>query len=168
MQTTTRSLLIMRHAKAEAWADTDHVRRLTGRGEADAAATGRWLAETGRRPDHVLVSSSARTIDTWEAVSAAGSLRLEPEVEPGLYDASPDAVLDLVRETAEHVGTLLVIGHNPTMAWLAQMLDGGDGDPDATAALQRGFPTAAVAAFAVPGGWRDLALGEARLVAVHP
>src|SRR5688572_15681351 len=42
-----RLLVLMRHAKAEAWGQSDFDRRLTERGRADAEAAGRWLAERG-------------------------------------------------------------------------------------------------------------------------
>ena len=44
-----------------------------------------------------------------------------------------------------------MIGHNPTMAYLAQMLDDGDGDAEAAAGMNEGFPTGALAVFAVDG-----------------
>ena len=48
--------------------------------------------------------------------------------------------------------TLVVIGHNPTMAYLAELIDDGEGDADATTGLvTRGFPTSALAVFTVDG-----------------
>ena len=82
--------------------------------------------------------------------------------------AGPEAALDLVRETSEEVSTLLVVGHNPTMAYLAHLLDDGEGDDAATSEMvSRGYPTAAAAVFAVDGSWADLGPGRARLEAFH-
>jgi phosphohistidine phosphatase len=61
------------------------------------------------------------------------------------------------------VATALVVGHNPTMAYLAQVLDVG-GSPQLAAT---GFPAAAAAVFEYDGPWADLAEGTARLVDVH-
>ena len=47
----TRRLVIMRHAKAEATAPSDHERALASRGNTDAEAAGRWLGEQGITPD---------------------------------------------------------------------------------------------------------------------
>jgi phosphohistidine phosphatase len=157
----------MRHAKAEQDGPTDFERPLAERGHADAADTGAWLAAQGFVPDHALVSAALRTRETWAAVAAGADWDLDPELDRGLYDASPDAALDLVRLVAGDVSSLLVIGHNPTMAVLAQLLDDGDGDDDAGAQLVSGFPTSAVAVFEYDGSWADLAEGSARLVGFH-
>jgi phosphohistidine phosphatase len=66
------------------------------------------------------------------------------------------------------VTTLLVIGHNPTMAYIAELIDDGEGDPDATTALvTRGFPTSALVVFSVAGDWADLGAGSGRLESFH-
>ena len=73
----------------------------------------------------------------------AGSL--EPDFDAGLYAAGPEAALDLIRERpAATPRDVMVIGHNPTMAYLAQMLDDGGGDTEAGAAMAGGYPTSAL------------------------
>jgi len=47
----SRRLVIMRHAKAEATAPSDHERALAARGRAEAQEAGRWLREQGIVPD---------------------------------------------------------------------------------------------------------------------
>ena len=49
-----------------------------------------------------------------------------------------------------------MVGHNPTMASLAALLDDGDGDEEAGNEMALGFPTSAVAVFAYDGDWADL------------
>jgi phosphohistidine phosphatase len=167
VQSTTRVLVIMRHAKAEPSASSDHERVLTDRGASDAGEAGAWLVRTGTTPDRALVSDAARTRGTWEALAGGAGWDLAAEYDASLYAAGPETALDLVRETDEAVGTLVVVGHNPTMAYVAQMLDDGDGDADAVAAMNEGFPASAVAVFAVEGPWADLEMGGARLTAFH-
>lgn len=118
-------------------------------------------------PDLALVSSAVRTANTWKEVSRslAGDVRLESS--PSLYAAEPDSALDLIRNTANDVNGLLVIGHNPTMGVLAQLLDNGDGDPEAVIGMITGFPTCALAVFEVTGDWADLASGTLRLRSFH-
>jgi phosphohistidine phosphatase len=84
-----------------------------------------------------------------------------------LYTAGPETALDLVRETPDDVEALVVVGHNPTMAYLAQLLDDGEGDERAGHDMATGFPTSALAVFAVTGSWAGLDLASARLVAFH-
>jgi phosphohistidine phosphatase len=157
----------MRHAKAEPGGETDAVRELAQRGWNDALAAGRWLAGSGITPDAALVSSARRTRSTWLAVAEGGSFEADATYSDSLYTAGPETALDLVRETDDAVTSLLVIGHNPTMAYLAQLLDDGTGDEDAAREMAVGFPPCALAWFEVEGGWDDLDLASARLVGFH-
>ena len=77
----SRTIIVMRHAKAEQGGPSDFERQLTDRGMADAAAAGTWLAERGVVPDHALVSAAVRTQQTWEALADGG--RLGPGGRPG-------------------------------------------------------------------------------------
>ena len=63
--------------------------------------------------------------------------------------------------------SLIVIGHNPTVAVLAQVLDDGTGDPSVGASMAGDFPTSAVAVYSYDGSWADLGEGTARLDAFH-
>ena len=158
---------MVRHAKAEQSADTDHARRLLDRGRADATAAGQWLADQGLVADHALVSAARRALETWSALASGAGWELEPTTDEGLYAAGPDTALDLIRGVPADTGVLVVVGHNPTMAHLAQLLDDGEGDPEAANAMASEFPTSAVAVFEYDGAWADLDLTSARLVAFH-
>jgi phosphohistidine phosphatase len=164
----SRRLVVVRHAEAEPSAATDAERPLAPRGHADARAAGEWLAGQGVVPDHALVSAALRARETWASLSAGAGTDLEPEVSRLLYSAEPDTVLDLVREVPAGVGCLVVVGHNPAMAYLANLLDDGDGDEDATTGLAtRGFPTCSLAVFEHAGEWAGLEVTSARLVDFH-
>jgi phosphohistidine phosphatase len=162
-----RRLVVMRHAKAEPGGETDALRELAQRGWDDALEAGRWLAGSGFIPDAALVSSVRRARSTWLAVAEGGSFEVDPTYSESLYTAGPETALDLVRETSEDADALVVVGHNPTMAYLAQLLDDGSGDDAAGREMATGFPTSALAVFAVPGAWVDLDLASARLVGFH-
>jgi phosphohistidine phosphatase len=163
-----RRLVVMRHAKAEATAPSDHERALAARGRADAEEAGRWLRAQEVVPDAALVSDALRTQQTWEAVSSGAGWECEPGYSAALYAADVDSAFDLVREADAAVTTLLVIGHNPTVAYLAELIDDGDGDLEATnAMLTRGFPTCALSVFVVDNPWSDLGPGTGRLVGFH-
>ncbi len=163
-----RRIVVMRHAKAEPTAPSDHERALADRGRGDAEEAGRWLREQGIVPDAALVSGALRTRETWEQVAAATECDVAPDFSAALYAAGWDTVFDLIREVDDGVQTLLVIGHNPTMASIVELIDDGDGDPDATTwMLTRGFPTCALSVFTVAGTWADLGPGTGRLDAFH-
>jgi phosphohistidine phosphatase len=168
VERASRRLVVMRHAKAEATAPSDHERALADRGRGDAEEAGRWLSSQGVRPDAALVSDALRTVQTWEQVALGAGWECAVDFSAGLYAACGDSAFDLVRGTEPSVECLVVIGHNPTMAYLAELIDDGDGDEAATGALlTRGFPTSAVAVFAVTVPWTDLAPGTGRLEAFH-
>lgn len=161
------TLVLLRHASAAPVAPSDAERALTSRGHAEAQAAGAWLARTGTVPDRALVSAAVRARETWTDVAAGAGWTLEADHDSALYSADTDSALDLLRLTDEGVGTLVVVGHNPTVASLVQMLDDGEG-PDGTEVLRRGFPAGSAAVFAVGRPWADLELSCARLAAFRP
>ncbi len=164
----TRTLVVMRHAKAETDGPTDAERRLAGRGEAEARAAGVWLAARGLQPESALVSAAVRTRQTWDAVAEGAGWDADlATYDESLYAAGPESALDLVRQVEDDVRTLVVIGHNPTMATLAQLLDDGEGDPEASAAMLGGYPTSAMTVLEVDGPWSDLDEAGGRVVAFH-
>jgi phosphohistidine phosphatase len=162
-----RRLVVMRHAKAEAVAAADQDRRLTARGARDATEAGEWARSAGVVPDHAFVSSAARAHETWSAFSAGADLDVVPELEPALYSAGPDGAVALLRTAPADARTVMLVGHNPTVAQLVHLLDDGEADPDAFAQVSADFPTCTVAVLEVGGEWRDLDLAGARIAAVH-
>lgn len=172
MNARPRRLVVLRHAQAEPTAASDADRPLTAGGLAAARATGDWLAGVGVRvgpPGGVaLVSAALRARQTYDAVAAAAGWEGGATHDPGLYSAGPDAALDLVRAVEKDVTDLVLVGHNPTMGYLAQLLDDGEGDQEATTALAtRGFPPCAAAVLGLDGPWAGLTPGGARLAAFH-
>jgi len=167
-QPARRTLVVVRHAQAASAAASDAERALTPSGVQDAGALGSWLAARVE-PTHALVSAAVRARQTWEALAAGAGWDPEPTttVEESLYAAGEDLALDLVRATDLAAGCLVVVGHNPTMAVLAQLLDDGDGDPEVTTAMLGGFPTATAAVLEVSGAWADLAPGGATVRGFH-
>jgi phosphohistidine phosphatase len=157
----------MRHGKAEAFAPEDHRRRLTDRGRREATAAGRWLAEQGFVPTHAFVSSATRTRQTWDALVAGSGATAEPRVEDAVYSADADSALDVLRDTPADAEVVLYVGHNPTAASLAHLLDDGDPDPGAFRAMSAGFPTAAVAVLEISVPWERLDVATGHLVAFH-
>jgi len=162
-----RLLVVVRHARAEDHGPTDFERPLTPSGREDAGDAGRWLAAEGFAPDHALVSAAQRARETWEAMADGAGWTLAPELDEGMYAAEPDTVLDLIGLVDDAVERLVVIGHNPTVGYLAQLLGDGSPETEVEGRLLTGFPTCAVAVFRWDGSWRDLTLGAARLVDTH-
>lgn len=167
MREYERRLVVMRHAKAEATGISDQARELTGRGVRDAVEAGRWARSAGALPDHAFVSAAARTRATWSAFCEGAGLDLEPELDPGLYSAGVDSALEVLRTAPVEARTVMIVGHNPTMAQLVHLLDDGGADPATFERLSAGYPTSALAVLEVAGPWVDLDLATARIVDFH-
>ncbi len=164
MTTTSNSgltLLVMRHSKTEQSAETDHVRRLTDRGRSDARAAGAWVVASGHVPDLILASTAARAEETAEQVASLCGVR-RVEFIDDLYGADGHEVLDVVAsEVSDEVRTAMVVGHNPTMAEVASLLQHQDAD-------QVRFPTSGIGVFSLDvDSWSDLEEGHGRLVAAY-
>ncbi len=167
MTSPRRTLVVVRHAKAEPYAETDHARRLTERGRADAADAGRFLATAGITPTHALVSDATRTQETWAELGASFGEGIEVEVSPAYYSASEEDVIEGVRTLPSEATCAVFVGHNPTAAHVARLLLDGEGDPEVMRGLLEGFPPAAVAVFELPGDWSELTEAGARLTLFH-
>src|SRR4051812_45318199 len=166
---TTRTLVLLRHAKAETPDEgPDAARNLARRGRSDAEAAGAWLAAENLWPDLVLCSPANRTRETWHRVAIAlASARPDgtaPQVryEQGLYDGGRTEVVDLLRGLADDVHTVLIIGHNPTMSDVSLLLR-----PDAETADRDGLKTAGLAVHRAERSWSDTEPGSMPLVEAH-
>jgi phosphohistidine phosphatase len=160
-QVTTRTLVILRHAKAESPDGLiDRERRLTERGHADAGALGAWLVSHGYAPQLVLCSPARRTRETWQSV--ATSLPTEAEIwyEEKLYTASVGDLLDTVTDVDDEVQTVLLIGHNPTVSELTATLDPHHAEAS-------GMRTCGLAVHAFDGSWGQCGPGVAPRVAAY-
>lgn len=148
------TLIVLRHAKAVTGlglADID--RPLAGRGLRDAAAAGDWLRASRLRPDLVLCSTAQRTRETLARLA----IDAEVSYEPAIYDNDTDALLDLIWQTPAEVGTLLMIGHNPSFHHLVHDLAGE---------APESFPTCAMAVIELTGTWPDTQPGTGRTLAL--
>jgi phosphohistidine phosphatase len=153
-----KQLYILRHAKSS-WDDAglpDHERPLAPRGEKAAARIAEHLRSEGIAPELVLCSTALRTRQTLAALLAALPGDVVVALEDDLYGVGLDGLLARLRDLDDEVGSVLVIGHNPTLHALALALT-GRGDR-----LDR-FPTGALAAVAFDGSWADLGEVEAEL-----
>ncbi|MDG4822284.1 histidine phosphatase family protein [Asanoa sp. WMMD1127] len=163
---TERRILLVRHAKAdrpEGVADVD--RPLTPRGHADAGAVGAWLAHRGYRPELVICSPAKRTRQTWHGIAlgladAAGAEAPSPEVDyrPEVYDGEAPEFLELLQGVDDAVGTVMVIGHNPSVSVVSELLD-----PENGADLR----TSGIAAHGFEGAWDQAGPGRAPLIETH-
>jgi phosphohistidine phosphatase len=143
--------MLLRHAKAERSqpGERDLARKLADRGRRDAPTLGAYIARHGLAPDAVLVSTAARTRETWDLVVEELKDLPPVTIDPRLYDADPEEILAVVKEVGPKVDTLLIVGHNPGLHELATMLI-ASGDHDLRQKLNEAFPTSALAVIGFP------------------
>jgi phosphohistidine phosphatase len=118
-----KTLIIVRHAKAEHGAGRDFDRSLSARGREDAPLIARHLASAGLQPDHMCSSSAARALETAELL--AGTLAYPPEAiaqQERIYHADVSDMLSIIRSFDESHRIAVLVGHNPTMHGLAESL----------------------------------------------
>jgi phosphohistidine phosphatase len=160
-----RRLLLFRHAKAERGAPgtSDKARELMPGGRDDAAAMGRYIARHRFRPDLALVSPSTRTRETWQAMEPSIGQPAQAEFDERIYAATPQALLEVLKDAPAEAGTLMLVGHNPGLHELAVLLM-ATGDVDTRERLREKFPTSALAIldFALDR-WSDLHPRSGRL-----
>ncbi len=120
------------------------------------------MAQLGLIPKRVLCSPAVRTTETWSIIERALGQGANPETPEALYLAEPQTMLDLVRDTADDVPTVLVIAHNPGIATLALQL-AQDGSRAEIRSMAEKYPTGGLAEIQFEAAnWR--AADEGRLV----
>ena len=149
-------LILMRHGDAQRDSPSggDFDRRLSEAGFAESAAMARHLADMGLIPTLALVSSAARTRETWIAVeeSFPGTT---VRFEDSLYLADPDTVRDLSLAALRDQDCVIVIGHNPGLQDLAvSLLVQASAPAFAISRAETKFPTGGAAVFLMDGDQR--------------
>ncbi|WP_405579948.1 SixA phosphatase family protein [Streptomyces sp. NBC_01190] len=158
-----RTIVLLRHAKADWPSVPDHERPLAERGRMDSPAVGRRFADDGIDLDLVLCSTAARTRETWKLASHELPHRPRTVYEERLYEATLGDLLAVLIETPDDIGSLLLVGHNPGMHALADALTGTAEEEPLERLNRIGFPTAAFAVLTFSGSWKSVEPGTARL-----
>ena len=160
-----RQILLLRHAKSS-WADPyadDYSRHLNERGRRAATAMGRQLVRLGLRPHLILCSSSTRTRETYKGLGE--SVEGIPVVfDDAIYEAAVTTLLEVLRQVDASYTHLMMIGHNPGMEHLVQLLANGQGNAKALARVAHKYQTGALAILnSDVDEWEKLGQGSCRL-----
>ena len=123
-----KHLWLARHAKSD-WTDSDASdfdRELNERGLRDAPAMGRWLADHDVKPKVIVTSPARRALQTAELL-AKGMGISEAFVfhEPRIYEAHTGTLQEVLEESDDNIDNLMLVGHNPAMTQLVNMMGGG-------------------------------------------
>lgn len=124
-----KTLLILRHAKTQPDAPYgDHARQLTERGLQDAESMAAYIKASFGPPDAIVSSDARRAMQTAEIVADGIGFTSDLTVEPRIYAAGLNALLDAVRALPDDAARVILVGHNPGFEELAQALASGDAD----------------------------------------
>ena len=113
----TKRLILMRHAKSD-WSHdlNDHDRPLNKRGRKSAYSLKSWLGLNDYNPDQILCSSSERTQETLFRLD----LKAQTTFLREMYLADAAALLAVLKKASGDC--VLMIAHNPGIAWFAQQM----------------------------------------------
>ncbi len=159
-----RQLIVLRHGKAEDHSpDGDFGRRLTGRGERDAASAGKKIRGIVTGPAGIVTSDAVRALAT--ARIAAREMGTDTPVVPDrrIYNASLDDLRAVIQDLDDRTQSVVVVGHNPGLEELVRTLC-----PET--AYDFSLSPAAFSALDLDAAsWRDVGSAAARLAHVfHP
>ena len=160
-----RRLILLRHAKSD-WAGPqarDHGRPLAERGREAAPKIGAYMMRHGLVPDLVVCSTAARAQQTFDLVAAEFSEKIPITYDERIYEVGAEDILGVVKQTRDDVHVLLLVGHNPGLRDLAELLI-ASGNVDARQRVLEKFPTAGLAVIDFPiDDWRKLHAKAGRL-----
>lgn len=137
-----KTLLLMRHAKSS-WKHPelpDQDRPLNKRGEKDAPHMGKYIREKELVPQLILASPAKRVTQTVDEMLKKMNFKGKVEYVNSLYLAEPAAYLSTLQSVDDKYERVMVVGHNPGLEGLLQILSG----------QVESLPTAAIAHLVLP------------------
>jgi phosphohistidine phosphatase len=159
-----RTVILLRHGKSSrsdrTLADLD--RPLAPRGERASRRIAKYMRRKEIRPALVLCSPSLRTRQTLAAIERSLDRGCSVELAPELYAGSERELLERLQAVPESVGSVMLIGHNPSLQQLALLLASRGAD---LPKLKEKFPTGVLATLAVNSeSWAAMRPGDAALL----
>ncbi len=131
-----KRLYILRHAKSS-WSDStlsDFERPLNERGREAAPFMGELMAKRGLVPDIFLSSPAERAVQTARLVLDSSGFGSSLILDDRIYEASPQALKQIVSGLNDDLGSAILVGHNPGIEGLIGLMT-GENRPMPTAGL---------------------------------
>ena len=147
-----KNLFLLRHAKSS-WdnaALSDFDRPLSKRGISNAIMLSKYIQKHSISFDLVLSSPSERTQSTLDLVLNSFDPIPKTSLKDSIYHASPSNLSQLIKELDDEINNLLIIGHNPGLHILTEIL---------TNESIVKFPTCALAKITNFNHWKDIDAG---------
>ncbi len=154
-----KTLYLIRHAKSS-WSNLsleDIDRPLNKRGKRDAPVMAKRMKTRNIRPSLLLSSPAKRALKTCKIFAREFDYpKLRIEIDMGLYHASENELLAILRSKNDALDTIAVFGHNPGFTDLANEL---------SSTQFYNVPTCGVVAITFPiDHWSELRFGAGSLL----
>jgi len=155
----SKLLYLVRHAKSS-WSDpslSDRDRPLNKRGRRSAPDMGRRLAAQDHLPELIISSPAKRAFSTAKKIAKElGYDQSEIMKDESLYFSGTGGMLNLLENLDDGYQKVMIVGHNPAMTTLLNILSGSSID---------NMPTCAVAVIDYPmASWSELRSAEGQLL----
>jgi phosphohistidine phosphatase len=153
-------LYLVRHAKSS-WSDVslhDRERPLNRRGRKSAPDMGRRLKEQGHRPDLIISSPARRAFSTAKKIAKALDFdKSEIVTDEDMYFSGTGSMVSMLEKLDDRYQDVMIVGHNPAMTSLMNILGGAPVD---------NMPTCAIAVIAFDmASWSELNTTSGNLLA---
>ena len=120
-----KEIYVLRHAKSS-WDNSnlsDFDRPLADRGISDAKKMSNFLKDMNIKIDRVLCSNAIRAKETFDLTADGFDFHIEKATYTDkLYFGDTTTIIQDLKELDESLNNILIVGHNPTLHYLVEIL----------------------------------------------
>jgi len=113
-------LILWRHADAHSSAETDHKRKLTGKGRKQAVAMAAWLDRRLPHGAKIITSPALRAVETADALGGKYTRKVSVKDELCVGASAAQYLIAADWPTNRH--PVVIVGHQPVLGRLAAFL----------------------------------------------
>ena len=120
-----KEIYVLRHAKSS-WDNSnlsDFERPLADRGIRDAKKMSKFLKDMNLKIDKVLCSNAIRAKETFDLTADGFNFEIDKATYlDKLYFGDTTTIIQDLKELDESLNNILIVGHNPTLHYLVEIL----------------------------------------------
>tara|TARA_B100001564_G_scaffold351408_1_gene357222 strand:- start:779 stop:1273 length:495 start_codon:yes stop_codon:yes gene_type:complete len=120
-----KEIYVLRHAKSS-WDNSnlsDFERPLADRGISDAKKMSKFLKDMNIKIDKVLCSNAIRAKETFDLTADGFNFEIDKATySDKLYFGDTTTIIQDLKELDESLNNILIVGHNPTLHYLVEIL----------------------------------------------
>ena len=120
-----KEIYVLRHAKSS-WDNSnlsDFERPLADRGISDAKKMSKFLKDMNIKIDKVLCSNAIRAKETFDLTADGFNFEIDKATYlDKLYFGDTTTIIQDLKELDESLNNILIVGHNPTLHYLVEIL----------------------------------------------